>query len=435
MKVLITHLHPPRIGGSYMYTKELIDIIKIENEYVAINGHEITSNFNNEISSLDEIRKIDFDLIIIMQAGFFKNLNIQIKNSKIINVIHSEIYDADDPIIHNRAEYIAVREEIKQNLIHKFNIHPDKIHVLINPINKNFYENISEKKLNIFEKSNYGLFACSYLSNERLKAAINFALFCKELNCKSLLVSNMDFQVRLQMQKIFDYILDATHDVNSYMKNAKISGGILKGRTYWEAKLCGKQVIEYMVDLHGNILDEIIESAPTLDEIEKIKKITDPNYLWKRLIEISKINEKYNITDYFDMIYFLNDDHNLMYTFEINQIKIKFKQNNDLIEKKDFIELTNYLDFLTDARKNKFEQILIIKEESVTEPNINYRFQDLYDIFEKDWEILILSDDYSSIAMREKVYLNLLNNIDFKNNLKFYIANLVSQYKTYYLKN
>ena len=287
MKILVTHQFTPSFGGSYLYTHELADALKINHKLVIVNGHEITHNFDYNIDSLDIIRNIDFDLIIIMQAQHFESLNIKIKNSKIVNIIHSEVYQVDNPLIHNKAKYISVRDEIKQYLIKNFNIKPENITTLINPINKKYYSNDQLNKLDNFYNEKFGLFACGSLGEIRWKAAIDFAFFCKELNYKSLLMASLNEETKKEFYKFYDRIIPPSENVNLFMQKAQISGGILKGRTYWEAKLCGKPVIEYMVNPQGDILYEIYEEKPTPKEIEQIKMMTDPENLAKNILKIA----------------------------------------------------------------------------------------------------------------------------------------------------
>ena len=99
MNILITHALLPRLGGSYLYTEELTNALRKNHNVVTINDYVIDHNFDYEINTIEQIREIDFDLIIIMQAKHFIHLNISIKKSRVVNIIHSEIYDLDDPLI------------------------------------------------------------------------------------------------------------------------------------------------------------------------------------------------------------------------------------------------------------------------------------------------------------------------------------------------
>ncbi len=294
MKILITHSKTPKLGGVHLYTQELTDVLKLKHNLVIITGNEINHNFDIKIVSLDDVRNIDFDLIIIMQSPHFKDLNINIKEAKIINVIHSEFDWLDEPFINDRVKYISVRNEIKEQLINKFNIAPERITTLLNPINKKYYLNDNSNKIDDFYNSKFGLFACGYIGEIRCKAAIDFAIFCKEINYKSILMAPVNETIKQEFDKLYDIVISPSENVNLIMQKASISGGILKGRTYWEAKLCGKPVLEYMVDSRGNILYEIYEEAPSENELNEIKKNTNPIYIAEKIIQISNEEDNYN---------------------------------------------------------------------------------------------------------------------------------------------
>ena len=95
----------------------------------------------------------------------------------------------------------------------------------------------------------------------------------------------MSKEIKENMYEFYDKISETTPNINYLMKKATICGGILKGRTYWEAKLLGKPVMEYMVDSNGEIEYEIYEKAPNLEELENIKKITNPKYVVDEIIK------------------------------------------------------------------------------------------------------------------------------------------------------
>jgi hypothetical protein len=158
MNILITHQFYTIHGGSFLYTQEISNVLKLNHNVITVNDNYIDHNFDIDISCLDDVRNINFDLIIIMQAEHFKTLNIKIKNARIVNIIHSEVYDCDIPLINNRVKYIAVREEIKDYLIKRFNIRHDKISVLLNPINKKIYQISSEELGDFYEKNLVYLF-------------------------------------------------------------------------------------------------------------------------------------------------------------------------------------------------------------------------------------------------------------------------------------
>ena len=67
--------------------------------------------------------------------------------------------------------------------------------------------------------------------------------------------------------------------------------------------------------------------------------------------------------------------------------------------------------------------------------NIIKAIYNKYDLFKSDWEIIIFSDDFSGVALKEKVYLELKKSIDLKLSLDRCITKLISEYKTYVFKD
>lgn len=283
MKILITLLQQSA-GGAFLYTEELYKELIKNHKVFYINGKKLKTNSLLELKSLELLKNIKFDLIIIMQSDHYKKLNINFESNKIINIIHSEVYDVDQPLILNNIKYIAVREEISKYLINNFNINQNSILTLLNPINEDFYNKINDLQ-DDFVKNKFGIFACGSLAQIRLNAAIEFSHHCRENKIKSLFVGNTHNEAKDNLNQFYDKIIDATPNINYYMKHAAICGGIQKGRTYWEAKLLGKPVLEYMVESNGEIIYEIYEKSPTYEELKNIKEITHPEYVVNQIIE------------------------------------------------------------------------------------------------------------------------------------------------------
>jgi hypothetical protein len=221
-----------------------------------------------------------------MQSEHYINLNLDFKKTKKVNIIHSEYNYIDAPLMDEFTKYVAIREEIQNRLIDKFLIDPRKIKIILNPINTSFYNFQFDENLdNFFIEKKFGIFVSSYWNRFRFKAMIDFALFCKEMNLHCVLVtsctSNEDLEI---LNQLYDKIIEPTKNINKIMKNASLSGGIQKGRTYWEAKLLGLSVVEYIVDENGNIINEIYESATDQKELENIKKMTNPNYVVSQIL-------------------------------------------------------------------------------------------------------------------------------------------------------
>lgn len=225
-------------------------------------GHEVylfSPNVSKEFDEISksknfsviyEIESIKFDLLILSHWAALKPFIINhVQNfDRIINIIHSEIYEVEAPTKEIKVDkYVCVRESIKQMLLHDYQISEAKIEVIYNPINTYVFNRIN------CSDAKYGLFVGTY-SDIRHSAMMQFSEYCKSNNLESIFVgfnhSLVDF---------FDKSLPPSSSIVNLIKNATICGGIIYGRTYWEAKLCGKPTLEYLIDKNGNVLDEIAE--------------------------------------------------------------------------------------------------------------------------------------------------------------------------------
>jgi hypothetical protein len=87
MKVLITHTLAS-VGGAFLYTEEIyLQLTKMNYDVFYINGNSLKTNFEFKNISIELLKFIDFDLIIVMQSEHYIDLNINFKSNKIINVI------------------------------------------------------------------------------------------------------------------------------------------------------------------------------------------------------------------------------------------------------------------------------------------------------------------------------------------------------------
>ena len=254
-------------------------LVKIGHEVYLFSPHlsqefiEIAKSKNFVV--IDKINKFEkFDLLILSHWQALKShINDVIENfDKIINIIHSEIYEVEAPALELKIDkYICVRDSIKQMLLIEYKIPEINIEVIFNPINTSIFNRLScsDKK--------YGLFVGTY-SNVRHNAMVKFSDYCKRNNLKSIFVG-----FNHNLVNFFDKTLPTTTDIVSLVKNASICGGIIFGRTYWEAKLCGKPTIEYLIDKNGNVTEEIqddkIESWDELyyklNYVEVAQKVLD----------------------------------------------------------------------------------------------------------------------------------------------------------------
>ena len=79
--------------------------------------------------------------------------------------------------------------------------------------------------------------------------------------------------------------------------------------------------------------------------------------------------------------------------------------------------------------------ILIIQKNSIISTDINKIFTNKYKTVHNNWEIIIFSSDFSGIAMKQHVYLELKNKLNFNILFDQCVTELIEKYKTYIFKD
>jgi hypothetical protein len=288
LKILITF----RYGFGFLKNGAMRCIYHIF-ETLKNKGHKITLVFDNQFKYFNENLNSnqDYDLFIVNHAEHFKSLNIETKGKPIIHLVHSEFFDIDKPLVgYENIKYIAVRTEIKDYLINHYSIDESSISIVLNPIDINkFNPFVTEADKEITKQmglNKFGLFAGTFMYL-REKPCINFAMLCKSKNITSVyageLVNNKNLQL---LERHFDLVLPFNDKVESLFKMAQITGGIQKGRTYWEGKLCKKTVFEFMVEPNGEIYDLLIEKGSDSDA-DLVKKIVEPTFVTELILDLA----------------------------------------------------------------------------------------------------------------------------------------------------
>lgn len=214
------------------------------------------------------------------------NLDLE---APIVHIIHSEFFEIDKPLIgFDRIKYVAVRTEIKNHLIKEYSIDPNLIYIVLNQIRvDNFNSILSESDQNEIDKIGgpYGLFAGTFMYL-REHAAISFSSICRDKGLRSFYAGELVTEENLKfLKQHFDVVLNFEDNIHSLFKGAEITGGIQKGRTYWEAKLCEKLQYEWIVDSEGQIIDLLIERATRADR-ELVEAVVDPSFVSNLLLDL-----------------------------------------------------------------------------------------------------------------------------------------------------
>ena len=213
-------------------------------------------------NTLYRISDVDFDLIHFQHKPVAERiLNMYPELPKIV-AIHSEVISLEDPVKDETIKkYIAIRPEIKEHIIDKFEIPEEMIEVIYNPV-----DNEKFKPKDISEE-NYVLFVgtIDYLRKETI---LDLMEYTREIEKELWLVgeNNGNYLENLLLEKHVKHF-PSTWNVEDFISKSYETAGIQLGRTTIESWMCGKTSWIYKVDNGGFILSKEKHEPPT--DIEK----------------------------------------------------------------------------------------------------------------------------------------------------------------------
>ncbi len=172
--------------------------------------------------------------------------------------IHSEVIELEDPIKHESIKkYIAIRPEIKEHIVSKFDIDEDMVEVIYNPIDNDKF------KPKTVKEENYVLFVgtIDYLRKETIMDLIDYT----SENNKELWLVGEDKSNYLPQILTNSHVkhFPPTWNVEPYVQKCSETAGIQLGRTTIEGWMCGKPSWIYKVDSGGFILSKEKFDPPT----------------------------------------------------------------------------------------------------------------------------------------------------------------------------
>jgi glycosyltransferase involved in cell wall biosynthesis len=221
-------------------------------------GKQIISNPN----TLYKISEVDFDIIHIQHKPVAERIINLYPNIEKIATIHSEVIELEDPVIHESIKhYVAIRPEIKDYIVEKFNIPENKISLIYNPIDKNKFPTLPKNE------NGYILFVgtVDYLRELAIKDAAEYAISLgKEL---WLVGEDKSIYLKSYLENPSIKHFPSTWNLKPFIEGAFETAGIQLGRTTIESWMSGKDSWIYKVNENG----EIISKEKTLppDDIEK----------------------------------------------------------------------------------------------------------------------------------------------------------------------
>jgi len=266
MQVIISCKRFAELTGSELYTYELArSIKKLGHEAIIVSScsgflKEKAENEGIECVDFPEVESLSPDLIISSHHEPTKLL-LSTFTCPIINVVHSEndfLWPIERPVP-GCDQYVAIRDTIENKII-KEGIHPDKVHVIMNPID---FERFNTKGTD----SDGSILFIGPKDPLRKRVIRDLKKVAKEKGLSLKLVGR-------------DQPEPETWETETLTKHCEMVASIYVGRTALEGWACGKAAIIYDVNASGKILSKYIVAPP--QDISEF----DSNRVAERILEL-----------------------------------------------------------------------------------------------------------------------------------------------------
>lgn len=208
------------------------------------------------------ISEVNYDIIHMQHKPVAERMIQFYPEINKIYSIHSEVIELENPIKHESIKkYIAIRPEIKEHIIDKFEIEEELIEVIYNPIDNEKFKPKSVKE------ENFVLFVgtIDYLRRETIIDLIDST---RDEN-KELWIVGEDKSNYLPAILENSHVkhFPSTWSIEPFVQRCSETAGIQLGRTTIEGWMCGKPSWIYKVDSGGFILSKEKFNPPS--DIEK----------------------------------------------------------------------------------------------------------------------------------------------------------------------
>ena len=212
---------------------------------------------------LYRVSEVDFDIIHMQHKPVAERMIQFYPEINKIYSIHSEVIELEDPIKHESIKkYIAIRPEIKDYIVDKFEVPEEQVEVIYNPIDNDKFKPKPTVKT---ENSVLFVGTIDYLRKETI---LDLMERTKEEG-KELWLVGEDKSNYLQQVLFEPHVkyFPSTWSVENFIYKCEETAGIQLGRTTIEGWMCGKPSWIYKVDSGGFILSKEKFDPPT--DIEK----------------------------------------------------------------------------------------------------------------------------------------------------------------------
>ena len=269
MRILLACLSYREFTGSEIYFYELGSALRDAGHDVSIysqftNGPLVNKTADISFPTKDTITKEKYDLLIFSHGRIIWEYIKAVKAKKIINVIHSEVIDLEQPVINDKIDlYVGIRPSIVA-YINSIGVNKP-VKLIYNPFDlKRFNSKNCKKKKKNKEKVVLFPGSLDYLRYQPLRYLLDLSV---KQNFKVLHVGRNDYST---VHPNFS-TQEPRWDVETLYKECDIVSGIFLGRTSIEGLLAGKRVLQFDVDKTGKIKKVYWHTEKDLDKFNKNK--------------------------------------------------------------------------------------------------------------------------------------------------------------------
>lgn len=279
MKLLLSLLSYGKLTGSEMYVYELAKELLDKNYQVSIAS--LSTDMDSELVGrlqhpnlkyyqLGDVPN-DYDIVHSSQTKPTELVRMMFK-CPVIQTIHSEILDKYESPVDGVDHYIAIRPKIFERLMEKYE--PSKVSIVYNGVDKSrFYPtNNPKQKVIVF---------CGTRNLLRQQAALDLHEFID--HGYKLIYMGEGWDKLADTENIM--YLPPRWDVETILRNAELTAGIMLGRTTIEGYQCGLGAIIYTVDKDGNILDKKVTNARPRKEYYSDYMASEMDKIYRRYVK------------------------------------------------------------------------------------------------------------------------------------------------------
>lgn len=219
-------------------------------------------------NTLYKVSDVQFDIIHLNHKPVTEHLLRFYPETPVICSIHSEVISLEEPVVSDQIKkYIAIRPEIKEYIVDKFNVDAEKVDIIYNPIDNDKFKviNSTEKRT---KKRTLFVGTIDYLRKSMIEDLIKIT---KENEGELWIVGKKNDTYLDEMIKDETHVtyFEPTINIEKYIQQCDETAGIMLGRTTIEGWLCGKKGWIYEVDANGQIKSKDLHEVPS--DVDKFK--------------------------------------------------------------------------------------------------------------------------------------------------------------------